>query len=500
MKDGANMKEVITVTQMRNADLNTISSGVDSKKLMYNAAMGVYNSYEWHGRIGIFCGSGNNAGDGYALATILIKNGYVPDVVLVSNKFSEDGEYYYNLCKDLGVKIVDFSFELNHYDINVDALLGTGFKGEPRGKILDCINFLNTLDKPIISIDINSGLNGDNGLAKIAVKSDLTVSLGHLKPGLLLNQAKDLVGKLVNVDIGVLCEEEKMQLIEKKDLSEFLKPRLNFSNKGTYGYVGIMGGSANYPGALRLANLGQVALRSGCGVSRVIVPDDIYQLIFNNVLETTVYEIPSINGKMIYNEESIKNALSGLRALSVGVGWGESDEYKNILNYILSNYEIPVAIDADGINTLSKMDLNILNQTKCKVILTPHLKEFSRLINKDINNIKEDSLNLVKDFVNAYNVTLLLKGPTTIIADKNNIYFTDTGNAGMATAGSGDVLTGIITGLLGYHNEDITKTVAMGAYINGYAGDLAMEKYGKIGMVSSDTASMVAFILKELFA
>jgi NAD(P)H-hydrate epimerase len=140
---------------------------------------------------------------------------------------------------------------------------------------------LNTLDKPIISIDINSGLNGNNGLAKIAVKSDLTVSLGHLKPGLLLNQAKDLVGKLVNVDIGVLCEEEKMQLIEKKDLSEFLKPRLNCSNKGTYGYVGIMGGSANYPGALRLANLGQVALRSGCGVSRVIVPDDIYQLIFN---------------------------------------------------------------------------------------------------------------------------------------------------------------------------------------------------------------------------
>lgn len=492
------MQEVVTVKDMRDADLKTIESGIDGKELMYRAAIGVYNSCTWNGKIGIFCGSGNNAGDGYALATILHKNGYNVEVVLVSEKFSEDGLFYYDLCKELNISIFQFSTELPIYDIYVDALLGTGFKGEPRGEILDCIKLLNSVDKTIISIDINSGLNGDNGICDIAVKSSKTISIGYLKPGLLLNQAKDLITELTNVDIGIKSANRGMYLLDKNDIKEFLKPRLNLSNKGTYGYVGIMGGSANYPGAVRLANLGQVALRSGCGVSRVIVPGDIYDLIFDNVLETTVCKIPSENGNMIYAEKEIDNALKGLKVLSVGVGWGESQEYQKILAYILDNYDIPLIIDADGLNTLAKMDLNILNKTKCKVILTPHLKEFSRLTNKSVREIMEDSIKLVEEFVNKYNVTLLLKGPTTIIADKNKLFFTDTGNSGMATAGSGDVLTGIITGLIGYHFEDITKSVAVASYINGFAGDLAMEKYGEMGMISSDTASCVAIVLKEL--
>lgn len=492
------MKEVIKVNQMREADAKTIASGIEGKELMLKAALGVYNSYNWNGKIGIFCGGGNNAGDGYALAVILHRNGYDVEVVLVSEKFSEDGLYYFNLCKELDINIINFHNELTSYDIYVDALLGTGFKGVPREKILDCIKLINSLDKPIISIDINSGLNGDNGLCDMAVKSKKTVSVGYLKPGLLLNQAKDIVGELVNVDIGIKTDEKTMKLLEEKDVKDFLKPRLNLSNKGTYGYVGIMGGSANYPGAVRLANLGQVALRSGCGVARVIVPSEIYELIFNNVLETTVYKISSADGKMIFNEEEITYSLKGLKVLSVGVGWGECDEYKKILTHILNNYDIPVIIDADGINTLAKMDLDILNQTKCKVILTPHLKEFSRLTGYSVKEIMEESLKLVSEFVAKYNVTLLLKGPTTIVADKENIYLINTGNSGMATAGSGDVLTGIITGLLGYHFEDITKTTAIGAYINGFAGDLAAKKYGEMGMLSSDTASFVAIVLKTL--
>lgn len=492
------MKKVITVKQMRESDLKTIELGISGKDLMYRAAMGVYNSYSWYGKIGIFCGSGNNAGDGYALAEILYKNGFDVVIVLVSNKFSEDGKYYFDLCKGLNIPIMDFSMELTQFDIYVDALLGTGFKGEPRGNILECIKLLNALDKPIISIDINSGLNGDNGLSISSVKSDLTVSIGYLKPGLLLNHAKDLVGELENIDIGILCDDVKIYLLENNDIKEFLKPRDNFSNKGTYGYVGIMGGSSNYPGAVRLANLGQVALRSGCGVSRVIVPSDIYELIFHNVLETTVFGMPSKNGKMFFDEKSINLALKGLKVISVGVGWGESEEYIKILSYILNNYEMPVIIDADGLNTLSKMDLNILNNTKCKIILTPHLKEFSRLIKLSVKEIIEDSINIVSDFINKYNVTLLLKGPTTIVADKKVIYLIDTGNSGMATAGSGDVLTGIITGLLGYHYEDITKTVAVAAYINGYAGDLAKDEFGEIGMVSSDTAKFIAIAIKNI--
>ena len=201
---------------------------------------------------------------------------------------------------------------------------------------------------------------------------------------------------------------------------------------------------------------------------------------------------------MLFNEESIKKALVGLKVLGIGVGWGESREYEKILEYILLNYEIPIIIDADGINTLARMDLSILNNCKAKVVLTPHLKEFSRLSGYSVPQILENTLQFCEEFVLNYNVTLLLKGPTTIVINKNNTYLINNGNSGMATAGSGDVLTGIITGLLGYHFEDLSKTVAVAAYINGFAGDLAAIKYGEIGMLSSDTAKNVALAIKNI--
>ena len=166
----------------------------------------------------------------------------------------------------------------------------------------------------------------------------------------------------------------------------------------------------------------------------------------------------------------------------------------------MENYDIPVVVDADGINALSKMDLDILNTTKCKVVLTPHLKEFSRLTGYQVDDITNNLLECLIEFISKYNVTLLVKGPTTLVSNREKTYFIDTGNTGMATAGSGDVLTGIIAGLLGYHFEDITKTVAISAYLNGYAGDMASKEIGEISMVSSDTARYIGVALKELMS
>ena len=492
------MKRILSVNDVRLSDTQTIQSGIPSKELMYRAALGVYNSYTWKGTIGIFCGSGNNAGDGYALAIILQENGYNPELILLYDKFSEDGLYYYEKCKQLNIPIHYFPNIIKQYDIYVDALLGTGFKGNIKKEIEEAINYLNNTNKPVISVDINSGLNGDTGLYETSINSELTVSIGCFKPGLFLNKAKDCINSLVNVDIGLNLTGNFHNLLEECDIKSFFKQRSNMSNKGTYGYVGIMGGSSNYPGAIRLANLGQAALCSGCGVSKLIVPSEIYELIFNNVLETTVSKIPSINGKMIFDTQVIDESLKGLKALGIGVGWGESNEYGKILEYILLNYEIPVVIDADGINTLSKMNLNILNKSKCNIILTPHLKEFSRLTGYQIKDITENLLQYGIEFVNKYNVTLLLKGPTTLVFNNKKTYFITTGNPGMATAGSGDVLTGIITGLLGYNYNDISLTVGVAAFINGYAGDLAKRKYGEIGMISSDTARMASLAIKQL--
>lgn len=198
----------VSVEQMRKSDAYTIEHLVPSKELMYRAAMGVYNSYhEWRDKkIAILVGGGNNGGDGYALAGILKKNGVDSDIVKVSDKMSEDGLYYCNIASELGVSITEFSssINLNEYDVIVDCILGTGFQGEVRGTAKDAIEAINTSGAYVISVDINSGMNGDTGEATLAVKSDLTVSIGYIKNGLVTESAKRYISDLVNVDIGIV--------------------------------------------------------------------------------------------------------------------------------------------------------------------------------------------------------------------------------------------------------------------------------------------------------
>ena len=228
MSEELKMEEkIISVEQMRKSDAYTIENFVESKELMYRAAMGVYESYgEWRGKkIAIVVGGGNNGGDGYALAGILKKNGIDSDLIKVSDKMSADGQYYWDIAKDAGVKVFQYekcegenkeivdkdgggkASEFNAYDVIVDCILGTGFQGEVRGKAKDAIEAINASSAYVISVDINSGMNGDTGEAFTAVKSDLTVSIGFLKKGLVTDEAKKYIGRLVNVDIGIVLVE-----------------------------------------------------------------------------------------------------------------------------------------------------------------------------------------------------------------------------------------------------------------------------------------------------
>ena len=203
---------IISVEMMRKSDAYTIDNFVPSKELMYRAANGVYESYkEWSGKkIAIVVGGGNNGGDGYALAGILAKNGIPSTVIMISDKMSEDGKYYCDIAEELSVEIISFSDEsdLKEYDVIVDCILGTGFTGEVRGTARSAIEAINASGAYVISVDINSGMNGDTGEAVLAVRSDLTVSIGYLKTGLVTEAAKEYIGKLVNVDIGIVLAEE----------------------------------------------------------------------------------------------------------------------------------------------------------------------------------------------------------------------------------------------------------------------------------------------------
>ena len=205
--------EVISVAEMREADAYTIKNGTPGKELMLRAARGVYDAYDgWSGkRTAIVCGSGNNGGDGYALAMIMAENGLDATIYMLSDKFSEDGGYYHGKCEEKGVSQLEYvpgSDQLTGYDVIVDCILGTGFDGEPRGAAADAIKEINKVRDGngncfILSVDINSGMNGDTGEAVLAVKSDLTVSIGYYKHGFFAGRASELIGKLVNADIGI---------------------------------------------------------------------------------------------------------------------------------------------------------------------------------------------------------------------------------------------------------------------------------------------------------
>lgn len=291
---------------------------------------------------------------------------------------------------------------------------------------------------------------------------------------------------------------EKIFKIEINDIKEIFSERKRDTHKGDYGTIGIMGGSLEYSGAIKLANMSAVSVRSGSGIVRVIVPEKIAFSICPYILEQTLFPIPcDSENHMIMCEEKIREATQKLNALAIGMGWGKGKEYQEILCKIIKNFKGALLIDADGLNTLSQMNMNILNSAKCKIILTPHLKEFERLSKKNIEEIKQNPIKLAKNFAKDHKIILLLKGSNTIITDGETVYLVDRGCAGMATAGSGDVLSGIIVGLLGYQQNNI-KTVAAGAFLAGISGELAQNKYTDISMKASDTIDCIPEAIKKI--
>ena len=283
-----------------------------------------------------------------------------------------------------------------------------------------------------------------------------------------------------------------MKIIEIKDIKDLFKERNSESNKGDFGKAGIYGGSIEYSGALKLSFLALSSLRSGCGISRVIVKKEILPLIGPNILEQTLCILPSFDDNFY---DKLWDYIKDLDSLAFGMGLGNDKHLEEVLEYLIENYTGNLIIDADGLNTLSRMDLNVLNKRKCNILLTPHLKEFSRLCNKTIDEIKKDSITLVKEFASTYRVIILLKGHTTFISNGTDTYLVKTGTPGMATAGSGDVLSGILAGLLAYLDFNLL-TVAAGVLLNGIAGCLAEEENTDISMIASDTVNKIVEAIK----
>ncbi len=494
------MLPIVDVKTMQACDRTTIASGILSRELMLRAAKGIFDSYVWSGKTLIVCGTGNNAGDGYALATLMHKANLSCELLLLTDRFSEDGKYYFDRCKEKGIAHTLWSGTFNFSSCTqiVDCIFGIGFRGPLGDGAAALINAINACGKPVISADINSGLEGDNGLGSPCIQSDLTVAIQRFKPGHFLTQAKDVIKQNTSVDIGIETPNEDIFLLETCDVANLFAPRKNNTHKGNYGYVAILGGSVEYSGAAKLANMSAAALRAGCGVVTLAVPQSIAQATLPHLLESTLLPFPSDeSGKMIFVPEILDHILSRYASLAVGMGWGSSDSYKDILSHLLQNAHQPLIIDADGINTLSQMDLTLLKETKAPVILTPHQMEFSRLSGLSITEIQQAPIRHAKAFAKEYGVILLLKGSCTIVTDGETVYLSDRGTAGMATAGSGDVLSGVLAGLLGYLTPTALTAVA-GAFLAGLAGEIAEGKSTAIAMTASDTVRALPEAIKSI--
>lgn len=497
------MIKVTSVENMRKSDEHTVLHSATQIELMDRAGKAIFEAVDWRAPVAVVCGTGNNAGDGFTVAGYLCRAGIPCEIFLLSEKFTEAGKHFYAICEELGIKISRGigTLSLEGFGTVVDCIFGTGFRGEVTEPYKTAIERINASGAYVVSADINSGLGGDSGLGTDCVHSDLTVSLGCFKSGLFLNSAKDVIKEKVNCDIGIELLDEPAYLIEASDIRHLFDTRLNNSNKGDYGYVALIGGSVPYSGAAKLANLSLAALRSGAGVAKLAVPKNIVNAVLPYVLESTLFPLDSADGEYCFSHSTAQKLMYRTASAAIGMGMGRSDEVKRLLEYLLCEYSGNLIVDADGLNALSTMDRSRFKNASCRLILTPHPKEFERLCGEKFEDFRADLVSAAKKYALDTGAILLLKGATTIVTDGHTTYLIDRGCAGMATAGSGDVLSGILAGICGYVSDDeLTLGVAAGAYIAGLAGEIASRDIPQVSMIASDTVNAIPAAIREILS
>ncbi|MBQ8248885.1 MAG: NAD(P)H-hydrate dehydratase [Clostridia bacterium] len=497
------MIKVASVDNMRKSDAYTAEHSTTMRGLMERAGKAIFENVDWRAPVAIVCGIGNNAGDGFVVATLLHEKGIPCEIFMLSDKFTPDGQYFHEQCEKLGITIhrgLD-DFNLDGFATVLDCIFGTGFKGEVEDPFRTAIERINKSGAYIVCADINSGLGPDSGLGKTCVHSDLTVSLGCFKSGHFLNCAKDIIKEKVNCDIGIELLEEPAYLIEKSDIRRLFEHRPHNSNKGDYGSVALIGGSVQYSGAAKLANIALASLRSGAGVARLAVPESIVDAVLPYVLESTLFPLDEVNGAYSFSYSTAENLMHRTSSAAIGMGMGRSGEVKRLLEYLLCEYSGNLVVDADGLNALSKLDKSRFKNSSCKLILTPHPKEFERLCGEKFEEFKGDLIAHAKKYAASTGSILLLKGATSIATDGKTTYLIDRGCPGMATSGSGDVLSGILAGICGWvDDDDLLLGVAAGAYVAGLAGEIAERNIPSASMIASDTVKAIPEAIKEILA
>ena len=458
-----------------------LKTGVSYLQLMeragVSAAEKISERYDVKNKnIAVICGCGNNGGDGFVIAQSLYKKGANIKVFLpLGEPKTESAEHYFNLLSPIPVSN-EFDGD---FDIIIDAVFGIGLEREPSETLTALFEKINNSRATIISIDVPSGINCDTGLVYTkAVNADLTLTFIAKKPCFYLPYGSDFCGEVEVLDIGVVPVSYTYKAIEKPVFPK----RQHNSHKGTYGTALLICGSYGMAGAAMLS--AKAALRSGAGIVKCAIPKSIYYPFTAFLPEAVCLPLEEENGQLSYNFD-IDKLSDKANALLFGCGIGVSDNCFLAFKNVIKNAKIPMVIDADGINLLSR-SIELLKESKAPIIITPHPAEMARLCKKSVAEIEENRISIARDFAKKYGITVVLKGADTVVALENGEVFICTiGNPGMATAGSGDVLAGIIVSILaqGYPTDFAAKS---GVYLHASAGDKAAKKRSQHALIATD--------------
>ncbi|MCE9625546.1 MAG: NAD(P)H-hydrate dehydratase [Deltaproteobacteria bacterium] len=508
--------KILSGTQMARLDrLSIRRHGISAEQLMRRAAQAccdeIFSIPKWNPRkkIVIVCGPGNNGGDGFAMAGILRERGIAARIFFLGEEAGLSPEargFYRAVSGQVALErgkfpSRDFDAALRDAEILVDALFGTGLKRDLRGLHAEAIRRMNRSAAWKLAVDIPSGLSADTGETMgIAFQADKTVTFEVPKWGQILPPAWDSVGDLVVRSIGLSRQElakfpAKAEWVESEGLKKYFRPRSRRIHKGKAGRVLVLAGSREMPGAGYLTSM--AALRAGAGLVHWALPEEAFRKIDLRYPEVILSPLPSeAGGFSLKALPKLKGLIKRFQSLAVGPGMGSGEGLRHFLEEVLRIARASLVLDADALNALAAG--KIPKQGLRRAILTPHPLEMARLSGKSVEEILNRPMDSARHFARGHACWVLLKGYRTVIADpRGRVWINSTGGPNLATAGSGDVLTGIIAGLLaqGLSHEG---AVLAGAYLHGLAGDRLAKRQGDRGTIATDLLKEIPFAVREL--
>lgn len=504
--------KVATASEMRVIDRQAVEKyGIPSIVLMENAGVAVYKCVRRiltdvkQKRICIFAGKGNNGGDAFVAARHLSNNGAKVKVFVFGDisTMSGDAKTNFNIIKNMVIDVLAVSHQRDwdrvklsatFADCLIDGLVGTGFQGELSPDLATAVEIINSAGKMIVAVDIPSGVEADTGqTGKLCIQAGYTVTFGLPKPGLLLYPGAVCAGEMIVADIGIpagLLQSAgiRQNYVTVNDIKNSLPRRKPNAHKGDCGRVMIVAGSPGLTGAAALASMG--ALRSGAGLVTLGIAGALHDLMEVKLTEVMTRPLPDIAGTIDTSAvEPVVEFAKKCDALAIGPGLGSQQHTQHAVREIIQCVECPLVIDADGLNSLAG-HVEILNQLPALAILTPHPGEMARLTGITIADIERDRITVARQAAQCWEQIVVLKGSPTIIAfPDGEIFLNTSGNCGMATGGTGDVLTGVIAGLIAQGMSSHDAAVA-GVYLHGLAGDITGED-GLAGRIASDLLTAI---------